>query len=115
MCLPALMPTDKSSCSLTGVREASSSILHNTYATLVVSISYLLMGRAPGDGSLAGAIFFQKMCCLITAVNIQGFFAKILGKLATEIEGIIVSYKNQRTAGKAWSDPDRAIKDQRCE
>jgi hypothetical protein len=28
-----------STCSLMGVRDESSSILHNTYATLVVSIS----------------------------------------------------------------------------
>jgi HTH-type transcriptional regulator, competence development regulator len=40
-----------------GVREASSSILHRTYATLVVSISTLLMGRASGCYSTAGAIF----------------------------------------------------------
>jgi hypothetical protein len=46
--LPALMPPDKYSCSLTGVREQSSSILHSTYATLVVSIRSLLMGQAPG-------------------------------------------------------------------
>jgi hypothetical protein len=31
-----------------GVRDESSSILHSTYATLVVSIRSLLMGRAPG-------------------------------------------------------------------
>jgi hypothetical protein len=41
---------------LTGVREESSSILHSTYATLVVSISLLLMGRAPGCSTTAGAI-----------------------------------------------------------
>jgi hypothetical protein len=40
-----------------GVSEESSSILHSTYAaTLVVSISQLLMGRAPGCSTTAGAI-----------------------------------------------------------
>src|SRR5215203_1897817 len=39
---------DDVSCSLTGVREASSSILHSRCATLVVSISFSLMSRAPG-------------------------------------------------------------------
>jgi hypothetical protein len=38
------------------VRDESSSILHSTYATLVVSISYLLMGRAPGCWRTCGAI-----------------------------------------------------------
>src|SRR5215217_5442529 len=44
------MAVSMSSCSLTGVREESSSILHNTYATLVVSIGPTPCG--PGLGVL---------------------------------------------------------------
>jgi hypothetical protein len=39
-----------SSCSLTGVRDESSSILHSTYATLLVSIGLTPCG--PGLGVL---------------------------------------------------------------
>src|SRR5215204_6452688 len=45
-----------SSCSLTGVSDDSSSILHSTYATLVVSISSSLWAGLRGVGSTAGAI-----------------------------------------------------------
>src|SRR5215217_448231 len=45
-----------SSCSLTGVRDESSSMRHSTCATLLVSIRSLLMGRAPGCATTAGAI-----------------------------------------------------------
>jgi hypothetical protein len=38
------------------IRDESSSILHSTYATLVVSIRSLLMGRASGCSTTAGAI-----------------------------------------------------------
>src|SRR5215212_8718387 len=70
MCLPALMPATISSCSLTGVRDESSSILHSTYATLVVSIRHLLMGRAPGcDQHRRGHLFirhpnYTTLCCI---------------------------------------------------
>src|SRR5829696_8034480 len=43
-------------CRLTGMRDESSSILHSTYATLVVSISDSLWAGLRGVASTAGAI-----------------------------------------------------------
>jgi hypothetical protein len=49
-----------SSCSLTGVKEASSSIRHSTYATLVVSISYSLWAGPRGVPAPAGPFLYRR-------------------------------------------------------
>ena len=67
-------PREMSSCRLTGVREASSSILHSTYATLVVSIGASPCG--PGSGVLpapAGPFLYPtpllyKLCVYLSTI-----------------------------------------------
>src|ERR671920_2240691 len=69
-----------------GVRDESSSILHSTYATLVVSIRHLLMGRAPGCANTAGAIFVCHPYSLISWLICQEKVGKMLVMVERFIE-----------------------------
>src|SRR5215217_5949817 len=73
-----------SSCSLTGVRDESSSILHNTYATLGVSISHSLWAGLRGAATPAGPFPFPTPKLYIIGLLLPIFRIKIICKLANK-------------------------------